>query len=243
MDPENTMASTVKLTVVMPAYNEIATIDEIVARVRAVPVDKEIIIVDNCSTDGTREKIQAMELPGVRVILQERNMRKGNSVKKGIAAARGEFIIVQDADLEYDPNDYLPLLAAAEQPDVYAVLGSRFLGMRERGERLPLSVLSVGRAAINLFYQVLFGSQLSDVATCYKLARREVLQGMKLRCDGFDLDYELSAKFLKGARRTRRRVVELPVHYRPRTVHEGKKIGWRDGIAALWTILKFRFTD
>lgn len=232
-----------RLSVVMPAYNEIETIEEIVARVRAVPVDKEIIIIDNCSTDGTREKVQAFDHPEVRVILQERNMMKGNSVKKGIAAAQGDFIIIQDADLEYDPNDFLPLLEAAEREDTYAVLGSRFLGIRQRGERLPPSIFNLGRRVINLWYQALFGSRLTDVATCYKLARREVFQGMTLRCDGFDLDFELAAKFLKGARRAGKKVVELPVHYHPRTIHEGKKIGWRDGIAALWTILKFRFRD
>lgn len=232
-----------KLTVVMPAYNEIETIEEIVARVRAVPIDKEIIIIDNCSTDGTREKVQGFDYPEVRVILQERNMMKGNSVKKGIAAAQGEFIIIQDADLEYDPHDFIPLLEAAEREDTYAVLGSRFLGIKQRGERLPPSIFNFGRRVINLWYQVLFGSRLTDVATCYKLARREVFQGMKLRCDGFDLDFELAAKFLKGARRAGKKVVELPVAYHPRTIHEGKKIGWRDGIAALWTILKFRFCD
>ena len=232
-----------KLSVVMPAYNEIETIEEIVARVRAVPIDKEIIIIDNCSTDGTREKVQTFDYPEVRVILQERNMMKGNSVKKGIAAAQGEFIIIQDADLEYDPNDFIPLLEAAEREDTYAVLGSRFLGIKQRGERLPPSVFNFGRRVINVWYQALFGSRLTDVATCYKLARREVFQGMTLRCDGFDLDFELAAKFLKGARRAGKKVVELPVHYHPRTIHEGKKIGWRDGIAALWTILKFRFCD
>ena len=232
-----------KLSVVMPAYNEIDTVDEIVRRVRAVPVEKEIIIIDNCSTDGTREAVQGMNYPDVCVILQERNMMKGNSVKKGIAAARGEFIIIQDADLEYDPGDYLPLLEAASGAEAHAVLGSRVLGLQERGERLPPSVFNLGRRVINLWYQVLFGSRLTDVATCYKLARREVYQGMVLRCDGFDLDFELAAKFLKGARRTRKRVVEIPINYRPRTVHEGKKINWRDGVAALWTILKFRFTD
>ncbi len=232
-----------KLSVVMPAYNEIDTIDEIVSRVRAVPVDKEIILIDNCSTDGTREKIQAMDFPEVRTILQERNMMKGNSVKRGIAAAQGDFVIVQDADLEYDPMDFLPLLAAAEQEDVFAVMGSRVLGMRERGQKLPVGIYSAGRTAINLFFVLLFGSRLTDIATCYKLARRQVFQDMTLRCESFDLDFELAAKFVKGARRTGKRVVEVPVQYYPRTVEEGKKIGWKDGIAALLTILKFRFTD
>jgi len=232
-----------KLSVVMPAYNEIETIDEIVSRVRAVPVDKEIIIIDNCSTDGTRERIEAMSFPEVRVILQERNMMKGNSVKRGIAAAQGDFIIVQDADLEYDPMDFIPLLQAAEAEDTFAVLGSRVLGMRAQGQRLPIGIYSAGRNAINLFFVLLFGSRLTDIATCYKLARREVFQAMTLRCESFDLDFELAAKFVKGARRSGKRVIEVPVKYYPRTVEEGKKIGWKDGIAALLTILRFRFTD
>jgi glycosyltransferase involved in cell wall biosynthesis len=232
-----------KLTVVLPAYNEIGTIEQIVQLVRAVDIDKEIIIVDNCSTDGTREAIQAMTYPDVRVILQERNMRKGNSVKKGIAAAQGDFVVIQDADLEYDPQDFLLLLAEAQKPGTFAVLGSRMLGLKVRGERLKGSVFNIGRNAINAWFQLLYGSRLSDVASCYKMARREVLQGMTLRCESFDLDYELSCKFVKGARRTRKRVVEVPIQYDPRTIKEGKKIGWRDGFAALWTILRFRFTD
>jgi glycosyltransferase involved in cell wall biosynthesis len=232
-----------RLSVVMPAYNETGTIEEIIARVRAVPVDKEIIVIDNCSTDGTREKIQQLNFPELRVILQDRNRRKGNSVKKGIAAAQGDFIIIQDADLEYDPNDYIPLLEAAEKPDAYAVIGSRVLGMRRDGKKIPVSVFSAGRWIINLVFTLLFGSTLTDIASCYKLARRQVFQGLVLRCDGFDLDFELAAKFVKSARRAGKKVVEIPIRYSPRTVREGKKIGWRDGLAALWTILKFRFVD
>ena len=232
-----------KLTVVLPAYNEAGTIEEIISRVRAVPVDKEIIVIDNCSTDGTREKLQAMAYPEMRVILQERNMRKGNSVKQGIAAARGDYIIIQDADLEYEPNDYLKLLEAAESEDAYAVLGSRVAGLRERGERLPPSIFNFGRRAINLAFNLLFEIRLTDIATCYKLARREVLQSMTLRCEGFDLDFELAAKFVKGARRAGKYVAELPIHYHPRTISEGKKIRWSDGLAALWTILRFRLSD
>lgn len=232
-----------KLSVVLPAYNEIGTIEELVSRVRAVPVDKEIIIIDNCSTDGTREAIQAMDFPELRVILQERNMMKGNSVKKGYAAAQGEYVIIQDADLEYDPMDYLPLIEALEQPGVHAVLGSRALGLRRSGEKLPHSIFNVGRAFINAFFKLLYGVQLTDVATCYKLTRRETVQALNLRCEGFDLDMELVAKFVKGARAAGKRVVEVPVTYRPRTVAEGKKIGWQDGVESLWTILKFRFVD
>jgi len=233
-----------KLTVVMPAYNEAQTIDEIVSRVQAVPVDKEIIIIDNCSTDGTRELVQQLaQQDGISAILQERNMMKGNSVKKGIAAARGEFIIIQDADLEYDPNDFVPLLQAAERDDTHAVIGSRALGMQQRAERLPFGAYLLGRQTINWLFRLLFWSSLSDIASCYKLARREVFQGMNLRCESFDMDFEIAAKFAKGSRRAGKRFVEMPIHYFPRTVREGKKIGWRDGFAALWTILKFRFVN
>ncbi len=233
-----------KLSVVMPAYNEINTIDEIVSRVRAVPVDKEIILVDNCSTDGTRERIQQLaEEDGIRAILQERNMMKGNSVKKGIADARGDFIIIQDADLEYEPNDYLALLEVAERDETFAVIGSRVSGMKERGERLPFGAYLIGRETINWFFRLLFWTKLTDIASCYKLARREVFQGLVFRSDSFDLDFEIAVKFTKGARRSGKRVAELPIHYSPRTIREGKKIGWRDGFAALWTILKFRVID
>lgn len=232
-----------KLSVLVPVYNEISTIEELISRVRAVPVDKEIIVVDNCSTDGTREKVLAMQYPELRVILQERNQGKGGSVKRAIAAAQGEFLVVQDADLEYNPQDYLVLLEAAQRPDTYAVLGSRMAGMRAHGTQLPLSFLGVGRRLLNWYFQALFASPLSDIATCYKMARRETLQSLNLRCNGFDLDFELTAKLVRGARREGKRVVEVPISYKPRTFREGKKIRWQDGLGALWAITRFRFVD
>lgn len=230
-----------KLTVVMPVYNERATLLEILERVRAVDIDKEIIIVDNCSTDGTREIVEAIDLPEVRTILQDRNRCKGNSVKKGIAAARGEYTIIQDADLEYDPQDYPILLAEAERPEVLAVLGSRTLGAARRGEMLPSSSFSIGRDLLTAYFNLLFDTRLTDIATCYKLAPTAFLQGLPLVSDGFDLDFELPARFVLEARRRGLEVREVPIRYYPRTTEEGKKIRWTDGLASLAAITRFRF--
>ncbi|MGD9496331.1 MAG: glycosyltransferase family 2 protein [Armatimonadota bacterium] len=230
-----------KLTVVMPVYNERGTILQILQRVRAVEIDKEIIIVDNCSTDGTREIVMKLDYPEVRTILQDRNRMKGNSVKKGIAAARGEYTIIQDADLEYDPRDYHALLAEAQRPDVLAVLGSRVLGAAQQGEMLPPSSFSVGREFLNEYFNMLFDAELTDIATCYKLAPTQFLQGLNLVSDGFDLDFELPARFVLEARARGQRVSEVPIRYRPRSAREGKKIRWTDGIASLIAITRFRF--
>jgi dolichol-phosphate mannosyltransferase len=232
-----------KLSVVMPVYNERGTILEILDRVRAVDIDKEIIIVDNCSTDGTREIVEEIEFPEVRNIFQDENRMKGNSVKKGIAAARGEYTIIQDADLEYDPSDYLPLLAEVERDEVLAVLGSRVLGTARRGERLPLNQFAAGRDFLNDWFNVLFGTDLTDIATCYKLAPTGFLQSLDLVSDGFDLDFELPAKFVLEARRRDQVVSEVPIRYYPRSIEEGKKIRWTDGVASLAAITRFRFVE
>lgn len=230
-----------KLSVIIPVYNERGTVLEVLDRVRTVDIDKEIIIVDNYSTDGTRELLEELELPGVRVILQTANMQKGNSVKKGIAAAAGEFMVVQDADLEYDPQDHVAMLAEAEKDDVVAVFGSRVLGAREREEKLPSTVHSVGREGITTFFRLLYGSSLTDIATCYKMMRTEVVRGLDLRCDGFDLDFEIACKATRLAAQENKRITEVPIFYSPRTTAEGKKIGWRDGLTALRAIARFRF--
>ena len=232
-----------KLTVVMPVYNERATILEILERVRAVEVDKEIIIVDNCSTDGTREIVQAIDYPEVRAIYQDQNRMKGNSVKRGIAAAQGEYTIIQDADLEYDPRDYLPLLAEVERDEVLAVLGSRMLGAAEREQSLPANQFSLGRDFLNDWFNMLYDASLTDIATCYKLAPTRFFQSLNLVSDGFDLDFELPAKFVLAARSRGQVVSEIPIRYYPRSLEEGKKIRWTDGIASLKAITRFRFSE
>ena len=224
----------------MPVYNERGTVREVLDRVLDVPIDREVIIVDNCSTDGTRELLEELDLPGVRVIFQTANMQKGNSVKKGIAAATGEFLVVQDADLEYDPQDHVAMLAEAEKDDVVGVFGSRPLGAEARGQKLPSTVFSVGRNWITGYFRLLYGSRLTDIATCYKMMRTEVARSLDLQRDGFDLDFEIACKLTRLAALTGKRLVEAPIYYNPRSVAEGKKIRWRDGLTALAAITQFR---
>ncbi|MFQ6131063.1 MAG: glycosyltransferase family 2 protein [Armatimonadota bacterium] len=226
----------VKLTIVIPVYNERETLPEILSRVRALAVDKEIIVIDNCSTDGTRDYLESLELPDVRVVLQPANYEKGTSVRKGIELARGEYTVIQDADLEYDPEELLELLRVAEEEGAEAVFGSRFLDPEQaRGALIP----RFGRNRLNDLFRVLYWSGLSDIATCYKLARTEVLRGLHLRSSGFDLDYEIAAKLAKAGVTIR----EVPITYRPRTAAQGKKLVWTDGLRAGWALLKFRFVD
>ena len=231
------------LSVIIPVYNEKDTVGTVIERVRQLPVETELIVVDNDSTDGTRQIIQELDYPELQLILQPRNLQKGNSVKKGMQAARGEYTVIQDADLEYDPQDLMKLLEKVQEPGVLAVLGSRVLGAAQQHKKLPSSIFSLGRSGLTGWYRLLYGGDLTDIATCYKLAPTELLQSLNLRCEGFDLDFELVAKLTKIARCHGQRVVEVPISYQPRTVQEGKKIRWSDGIRALWALTKFRFTD
>ena len=231
-----------QLTIIMPVYNERSFVLEILRRVRELPINKEIIIVDNCSTDGTRELVREISYDDVRVELQTRNMMKGNSVKRGMSVARGQYVVVQDGDLEYDPHDLVKMLAVMQQEDVLAVFGSRILGAQVSGNPLPRSIHRVGAGFINWVFHLLFQSVLSDVASCYKMAGRQTLQSLHLRCDGFDLDYEVAAKLQLLSRRLQHKIVEVPINYTPRTVAEGKKINWKDGLHALATLWRCRWS-
>lgn len=222
-----------KLTIIIPVYNEAETFPVLFERVRALPVDKEILVIDNVSTDGTREQVAALaDQPGVRVVLQEANLGKGNSVRTGIGLAQGEYLVIQDADLEYEPTEILDLLALAEAGHD-AVFGSRLL-------RNPPPVPfhhALGRDLLNLVFRLLYRARVTDVATCYKLLRTRIAQALPLTSLGFDLDYEIACRL----RRRGVEIVELPITYRPRTIAEGKKLRWTDGLRALWTLLRFRF--
>lgn len=223
------------ISVIIPVYNERATILELIRRVRTEPTPKRIIVVDDGSTDGTAALLDGLGEPGLTVIRLPRNRGKGAAVRAGIARAEGEITLVQDADLELDPNDYPALLAPLRAGTADVVYGARFLRPENReGYRL---ISRIGNAAVTGWTNLLFGSRLTDEATGYKVLKTPLLRELRLECDGFDFCAEVTAKLLRRGVR----IVEVPVRFNPRTYVEGKKIGWRDGIITLWTLLKYRF--
>ena len=222
------------LTVAIAVYNERATIMQVLERVAAVPLSKEIVIVDNCSTDGTRELLSGVD--GLaRVILQPRNMGKGTSIRTAIAQARGDYFIIQDADLEYEPEQLPRLLAHAREHNLDALYGSRVLG----GRNTRYLNYYIGVKGLTWMTNALYGARLTDVATACKMYRTSVVQQLNLRCAGFDLDFELTNKICRGGWR----IGEVPIPYHPRTFDEGKKIRSADGLRAAYVILRDRFIE
>lgn len=227
------------LSVAIPVYNERATLQEIIQKVRAVPVPMELILVDDGSTDGTTELLRA-EIEGrfdnVRVLYHEKNRGKGAAIVTAIGAARGDYLIVQDADLEYDPADYPRLLAPLLSGQARVVYGSRFRG-RVEGMRLPNRIANLLLTwTANLLFP---GARLTDEATCFKMFDMTVLRGMRLNAQRFDFCPEVTAKTLKRGIR----IHEVPIAYQARTNAQGKKIRWTDGLEALWTLIKYRFVE
>ena len=220
----------------MPVYNEEDTLEEIVQRVREVGLASEIVIVDDGSKDRTREILSSIQsLPEVRVILHEKNQGKGAAVVTGIRAAVGDVMIVQDADLEYDPQDYHMLLPPLEAGECDVVYGSRF----SESSQDALMMNYLANRFLTISTNLLYGSKLTDMETCYKVFRREVVEGMTIHARRFEFEPEFTAKILKQ----KVRVKEVPISFNPRGYSDGKKITAWDGVIALWTLIKYRFVD
>ena len=245
-----------RLSIIMPVYNERATLDEIVQRVRAVDLtvdkegdnplirgpltlEREIIIVDDGSTDGTRailEEWRQAQPDDMRIVFHAQNGGKGAALRTGFQHATGDLLVIQDADLEYDPRDYLKLLVPVLEGRSPVVYGSRFMG----GPRSAMSLShTMGNKMLTVFTNILFGTSLSDMETCYKCFRRDVIVDMPLHSRRFEIEPEITAKILKRGYS----IFEVPISYNGREFHEGKKITWRDGFSAISTLVKYRFVD
>jgi len=229
------MPSDPLLSVVIPVYNEEATVEEIVRRVEAAPYRKEIILVDDASTDGSRDILKRMEgRDGLRVIYHEKNRGKGAALRTGIAETTGDIVLIQDADLEYNPADYPRLLEPILDGRADVVYGSRFLG---GPHRVLFFWHYVANNLLTLLSNIMTNLNLTDMETCYKVFRGDAIRGIRIKANRFGVEPELTAKVA----RMRLRIYETPISYSGRDYAEGKKIGWRDGLAALWYIFRFRF--
>jgi glycosyltransferase involved in cell wall biosynthesis len=245
MSPDGVLSYTrlispvMKLSVVMPVYNERTTVRTVVENVLAVPLELELICVDDGSRDGSREVLVELEAQhaGLRVFMHSRNMGKGAALRRGIQEATGDFVLIQDADLEYDPGDYPILLDPLIQGKADVVYGSRFLGAAPH--RVLYFWHSVGNRALTLLSNCLTNINLSDMETCYKVFRREVIQSIPIEEDRFGFEPEITVKVAKR----HLRIYEVGISYWGRTYEEGKKIGWKDGVRAIWCLLKYSIKE
>ena len=226
-----------KLSVIIPIYNEVESIREIIKRVQGTKLAWEIVLVDDGSIDGTRDLLKEMDgKDNVRVVLHEKNQGKGAAVRTGFSTARGEVLLIQDADLEYDPRDYPTLLKPLEEGIADVVYGSRFLG---GPRRVVMFWHMIANYLLTFMTNILYNTILSDMETGYKVFRKEVIEGMPLHAKRFDFEPEFTAKILKR----KYRIFEVPISFNPRDYSQGKKIKLKDAFEAVWTLLKYRFVD
>ena len=225
----------IKVSIVIPVFNERPTLNKILSIVESLPLNKELVIVDDGSTDGSRDILEALAPERARVILHESNMGKGAAIRTAIPATTGDVIVIQDADLEYDPQDLLKLLKPIHDGKADVVYGSRFTGER----RNMFFWHWIGNRFLTLVTNILYDSTLSDMETCYKMFKADVLKGLDLGSMRFEIEVEMTAKVLKSGNR----IYEVPISYAGREFHEGKKITWRDGITALLNLIRYRISD
>lgn len=222
-----------KVSILVPCYNEQSSIEELLRRVREIPLEKEVIVIDDGSTDGTGELLRSLVGGGEKMLSHPVNLGKGSAIRTGLAHATGDVIVVQDADLEYDPHDIMRLLETLERTGASVVYGSRVLSRAAHSS----TTFYLGGRLLSILTNLLYGSSVTDEPTCYKMFRREVLEEFRLECRGFEFCPEVTAKVL----RLGYSIVEIPISYTPRSRSEGKKIGVRDGVEAIWYLLKYRF--
>ncbi len=228
------------VSVVIPAFNEMRSLEQVTTRVQAAPVEKEIILVDDYSTDGSRERVQSLgEQPNVRAVLHDYNQGKGAALRSGFAAATGDVVLIQDADLEYDPNDYPKLLGPIVANDADVVYGSRFAGGETH--RVLYFWHSVGNRFLTLLSNMMTNLNLTDMEVCYKVFRREIIQSIDLKENRFGFEPEVTARLARFRKPdgSRLKIFEVGISYAGRTYEDGKKIGWRDGVRAIWCIIRY----
>ena len=229
-----------KLSVIIPVYNEKNTILKIIEKVQNVPIEKEIIIVDDGSTDGTRDILNQKsniknQISNLKVILKERNEGKGSAIRRGLEEITWDVVVIQDADLEYEPMDFLKLIKPIEEGKTKVVYGSRVLS---RSKKSSLMFYMGGRI-LSFITNFLYNTRITDEPTCYKMFKAEVIKSINLKCRKFEFCPEITAKVRKKGYK----IIEIPINYNPRSIKQGKKIRWKDGLIAVWTLVKYKFVD
>lgn len=230
-----------KLSILIPVYNEVKHLEEVLQKVESVDlgyIEKEIILVDDGSTDGTRELLSKLEESNkYKIYYHAKNMGKGAALRTGLSYFTGDIVLVQDADLEYDPNEYPRFLEPFKNNEADIVYGSRLSDETNKENFLIKSLLA--NKFLTLLTNILYGSKITDMETCYKIFRADVIKNINIKSNRFDFEPEISAKIMKR----KHKLIEMPIKYDGRDYSEGKKIGWKDGVQAIWTLILYRFTD